>query len=220
MTARIFVFDAYGTLFDVHAAVRAHGAALGPDAGALSQTWRAKQLEYSWVRSLIGPETAGARDFWALTGEALDFAFAMHRTIDRKHRAALLDAYWHLAAYPKVTNFLERLKAAGHATAILSNGSRAMLDAAVRSAGLGDLLDAVLSVETLGTFKTAPETYRMVTRHFAVSADAVSFQSSNRWDIAGAAAFGFATVWINRFAAPDEYGDLPPGRVIADLSAL
>ena len=212
----LYVFDAYGTLFDVHSAVARHRDAVGPEAARLSEIWRAKQLEYSWVRSLMG----AYRPFWTLTEEALDFALARVPAVDRTVKPALLDAYQHLGAYPEALSVLQALKARGARTAVLSNGSPQMLDSAVTSAGLKGVLDACLSVDVLKTYKTAPQVYRMALDHFGVEADEVSFQSSNRWDIAGAAAFGFRTVWINRSGAPDEYPDLAPDRILSDLSGL
>lgn len=213
---RVAVFDAYGTLFDVHAAVSRHAGAIGPDAAALSETWRAKQLEYSWVFGLMQRPVP----FWSLTERALDHALATYPDVDRALRPALLDAYRDLDAYPEVPGTLRALRAAGWRTAILSNGDAAMLERAVASAGLADHLDAVLSVESAQTFKTAPAAYRIATTHFGVPPEAVLFGSSNRWDVAGAAAFGFRPVWVNRKGVPDEYPDFPPERVVRSLDAL
>ena len=216
MSFKAFVFDAYGTLFDVHAAVRKHADTLGPEGHKVSELWRTKQLEYSWVRSLMGSYT----DFWRLTEEALDFALASVPGVDTSLRDALLEAYWTLDSYPEVQDVLARLRASGAATAILSNGSPDMLEAAVQSAGLGDLLDAVMSVDAVKTFKTSPQVYRMVVDTFDAQPDEISFQSSNRWDIAGAHKFGFHTVWINRSGQPNEYHNYGPAREISDLTEL
>lgn len=211
----VYIFDAYGTLFDVHAAVRKHADAVGPEADRLSALWRTKQLEYSWTRALAGRY----RDFWALTEDALDYAFRKTRAPTHA-REALLDAYRTLDAYPEVIDVLTTLKQAGAATAILSNGSPAMLELAVRAAGIGELLDDVLSVDGLGTYKPLPSVYELVTMRFRTFPETVSFQSSNRWDIAGATAFGFRTVWINRSGEPDEYADLPPAVTLSSLTGL
>lgn len=211
-----FVFDAYGTLFDVHAAVRRHAGKIGPDGQLLSEIWRAKQLEYSWVRSLMGSYA----DFWQLTEQALDFAFLKVPSADRSLRQELLDAYWHLDCYPEVPSVLKALKADGARLAILSNGSPAMLEAAVRSAALDQVLDDVFSVDTVRRFKTDPGVYDMVTTGWRLYPHAVSFQSSNRWDVAGATRFGFRTVWINRTNQPDEYRDLQPGLILPSLEGL
>lgn len=216
MTHAAYVFDAYGTLFDVHAAVRRHATAIGPQGPALSQLWRAKQLEYSWVRSLMG----AYRDFWQLTEEALDFALASMPDVDRSVRATLLDAYFKLDCYPEVPGVLKALKARGAKVAILSNGSPAMLESAVRNAALNDIIDDIFSVDALRVFKTAPEVYELVTTNYRAYPEAISFQSSNRWDIAGAAKFGFRPVWINRSQAPDEYADLAPSLILPSLSGL
>ena len=211
-----YVFDAYGTLFDVHAAVRRHAERIGPDGQLLSEVWRAKQLEYSWTRTLMG----AYQDFWALTEQALDFAFARVPSADRSLRADLLEAYWHLDCYPEVPSVLRALKAEGVRLAILSNGSPAMLDAAVRSAALDQVLDEVFSVDAVRRFKTDPAVYDMVATGWRLYPNAVSFQSSNRWDVAGAARFGFRTVWINRSGQPDEYLDLPPDVILPSLEGL
>jgi 2-haloacid dehalogenase len=212
----VYVFDAYGTLFDVHAAVRRHAARVGPEADRLSALWRQKQLEYSWTRSLAGRY----RDFWALTADALDYALAKVPGAPRSVREDLLQAYATLDAYPEVIPVLTALKAAGAQTAILSNGSPRMLDLAVEAARIGALLDAVLSVDELDAYKPLPAVYELVTTRFRVFPEAVSFQSSNRWDIAGAAAFGFRAVWINRTDEPDEYVDLAPAARLATLAGL
>lgn len=216
MACTVYAFDAYGTLFDVHAAVRRHADAVGPDAARLSEIWRTKQLEYSWVRTLTGRY----RDFWALTEEALDFAFAALPDANRETRADLLNAYRRLDCYPEVPQVIHALKRDGRHLAILSNGSPAMLADAVSAAGLQGLFDAVISVDDLGVYKTDPRVYERLTTRFRVYPEAVSFQSSNRWDIAGATVAGFRTVWINRSGAPDEYSDLPPKAVLPSLSGL
>ncbi|MGL5736386.1 MAG: haloacid dehalogenase type II [Beijerinckiaceae bacterium] len=213
---RALVFDAYGTLFNVHAAVQAHAAALGPAAQSLSDTWRAKQLEYSWVRGLCGQW----RDFWSLTGEALDFALAKHPQIDRNHREALLAAYETLDAYPEVHAVLTALRAQGVSLGILSNGSRSMLGKAVSAAQLQPLLDGVWSVDEVRQFKTAPAVYELARQALGIAASEMAMVSSNRWDIAGAKAFGMQAIWINRTAQPDEYPDLQPDATISDLRAL
>ena len=216
MRCSAYVFDAYGTLFDVHSAVRRHAKAIGPDGQLLSEIWRAKQLEYSWVRSLMGAYA----DFWQLTEQALDFAFRKVPTADPQLRTQLLEAYWRLDCYPEVPAVLKSLKAEGARLAILSNGSPAMLDSAVRSAALDKVLDDVISVDSVRRFKTDPAVYDLVTTSFRLYPDAVSFQSSNRWDVAGATRFGFRTVWINRAEQPDEYLDCPPAMILPSLDGL
>jgi 2-haloacid dehalogenase len=212
----IFAFDAYGTLFDVHAAVRRHAEALGPDAAQLSALWRAKQLEYTWIRTLAGRY----RDFWALTVEALDYAFAAFPATNPGLKSKLLEAYRECDCYPEVPELIRGLKRQGKRLAILSNGTPDMLRAAISAAGLDGCFDAVLSVDSIRTYKADPRVYDLVTTRFRVYPDAVSFQSSNRWDVAGAAAFGLRAVWINRTGAPDEYPDLEPAAVLPSLEGL
>lgn len=214
--AAAYVFDAYGTLFDVHAAVRRHAGEIGPRGQALSKIWRAKQLEYSWVRSLMGAYA----DFWQLTEQALDFAFHKVPEADPALRQKLLDAYWQLDCYPEVPAVLRALKASGAKLAILSNGSPEMLEAAVRSAALDRILDDVFSADQVRRFKTDAGVYDIVTTAWRLYPGAVSFQSSNRWDVAGAAKAGFRTVWINRGDQPDEYRDLAPGLILPSLDGL
>ncbi|MGB3539652.1 MAG: haloacid dehalogenase type II [Mesorhizobium sp.] len=211
-----YVFDAYGTLFDVHAAVRRHADAIGPDGAAFSELWRAKQLEYSWVRTLMGTYT----DFWQLTEQALDFSLNKFPSVDPAIRPRLLDAYWRLDCYPEVPGVLKALKAAGARLAILSNGSAEMLNAAVRSSALDQVLDDVFSVDAVKRFKTDPSVYDMVTTLWRLYPGAVSFQSSNRWDVAGATKFGFRTVWINRSNQPEEYSDFSPSLILPSLEGL
>jgi 2-haloacid dehalogenase len=201
MTTKACVFDAYGTLFDVHSAVSRHAARCGEAADALSRLWRQKQLEYTWTRSLMGRHT----DFWSVTGEALDLALAAHGVVDATLRRDLMEAYLSLAPYPEVAATLRRLKADGVRTAILSNGSPTMLEAAIRSADLGDLIDAVYSVEAVGIYKPDRRVYQLAVDGLAVPPQRIWFQSSNVWDAAGAGAFGFNVVWCNRAKQPLEY---------------
>jgi 2-haloacid dehalogenase len=213
----LYVFDAYGTLFDVHSAVARHRVDVGPQADRLSEVWRAKQLEYTWIRTLSG----AYRDFHALTGEALDYAAARCGVaLSSGLRAALMSAYETLDAFADVRPCLTAIRASGARTAILSNGTPAMLASANGSAGIADLLDASLSIDGLRRFKTVPEVYALVTEHFGLGPESVSFQSSNRWDVAGAARFGFRAVWINRSGLPDEYRDMPPALVLPSLDGL
>ena len=214
--ARAVIFDAYGTLFDVHSAVGRHAERIGPEAARLSGIWRAKQLEYSWVLSLAGRYET----FWMLTEQALDYAFAKFPGVDRSIRPLLLEAYRRLEAYPEVPSVLRALRSKGLRTGILSNGDPGMLNDAVASAGLAGDLDVVLSVDAIGVFKTSPIAYDLVLKDLSLDADEIVFVSSNRWDIAGAAAFGFHPVWVNRHDLPDEYPALPPEAVIADLADL
>jgi len=214
--AKAVIFDAYGTLFDVHSAVGRHAAQVGPDAARLSEIWRTKQLEYSWVLSLA----ERYEPFWTLTELALDYAFAQCSSVDRSVRPLLLDAYRTLCAYPEVPATLRALRAGGLRTGILSNGDPDMLNAAVASAGLSPELDVVLSVDEARIFKTSPRAYELALQALSLNAEEIVFVSSNRWDIAGAAAFGFYPVWVNRLGAPDEYLQLSPRAIIPSLDRM
>jgi 2-haloacid dehalogenase len=216
MPQQTFVFDAYGTLLDVHAAIARHRAAAGPDADRFSELWRQKQLEYTWTLTLAGHY----QDFWVLTERALDFAFTRVPSVDRGLKQKLLDAYFELGAFADAQAVLKKLKNAGHTTAILSNGSPKMLDAAVKAGTLDSSLDAVLSVDAIRMYKPRREVYALVTDRFKVAPHDVVFVSSNRWDVMGAAAFGFGAVWVNRAKNPDEYPDHPPVKTIPDLNSL
>lgn len=210
------VFDAYGTLFDVHSAVGRHKASIGEAADAVSAMWRSKQLEYTWLRSLMGKH----EDFWRVTGDALDYALDAHGVDNPALREDLMRAYLALDAYPEVKEVLGELQDAGYRTAILSNGSPDMLKAAVDSAGINDLLDACLSVEEVGIFKPDPRVYRLAVDRLEVSAGEISFQSSNAWDAVGAATFGMRVAWVNRFAQKRERLTADPHAEIGDLRQL
>jgi len=211
-----FVFDAYGTLFNINAAIARHRDAAGPDVDRLSEIWRTKQLEYTWTLTLAGRYV----DFWTVTERALDHALARVPSVAPALKSPLLEAYLRLDAFADAATTLDALKRRGHRTAVLSNGSPRMLDAAIGAAGFGSALDAVLSVESVGAYKPDPRVYGLVTATFKVAPAAVTFVSSNRWDIMGATSFGFRSVWINRQGAADEYPDTAPVRVLADLAAL
>jgi 2-haloacid dehalogenase len=214
--ANAYVFDAYGTLFDVHAAIGRHRGAAGADADRFSEIWRAKQLEYTWTLTLAGRYV----DFWTLTERALDFAFARVPSVDRALRPKLLEAYHTLDAFADARSALAHLKARGARLAILSNGTPAMLATAVTAAGIGELLDAVLSVDAVRIYKPRREVYALVNKALGVASSDVVFVSSNRWDVMGAVSFGFQACWVNRARMPDEYADLAPLREIPDLAAL
>ncbi len=210
------VFDAYGTLFDVHSAVGRHQERLGTDADAVSALWRTKQLEYTWLRSLMGRHI----DFWCVTGDALDYALDAYGVTDSALREDLMRAYLTLDAYPEVAEVLQVLKNAGLKTAILSNGSPDMLEAGVSGAGIGDRLDAVLSVEEVGIFKPDPRVYQLAVDRLGVSAAAISFQSSNAWDAVGAATFGMQVAWVNRFGQRRERLTAEPDAELKTLAEL
>ncbi len=215
---RAVVFDAYGTLLDVHAAMQAHAARLGPDWQRISRDWRVKQMEYTWVRSLAGP--AHHVPFFELTRTALTVVAQTHGVADQAVLADVLAAYRTLSAYPEVAPTLRALQARGIARAILSNGEPGMLDDAVRAAGIGGLLDEVLSIEAAGIYKPSPAVYRLATDRFGLAAGEIAFLSSNPWDAFGAWAFGFCVFWVNRTGQPDEYGLRGHVRELPDLGGL
>lgn len=215
---RAAIFDAYGTLLDIHAAMSRHAARLGPAWQAISADWRAKQLEYSWVRSLAG--APHHRDFWRLTEDALAWTAARHGITDAALLADVLQAYRRLDAFADAAPVLSRLRDRGIGRAILSNGEPGMLADAVRAARLEPLLDAVISIEDAGVFKPDPRVYRLATDHFGRPAEQMAFVSSNAWDAFGARAFGFQVFWINRGGAPGEYDLAATATELRDLAAL
>ena len=217
----VYVFDAYGTLFDVTAAAREAAeddafAAIAETWEAIARAWRDKQLQYSWLRAITGEHA----DFWQVTGEALDWALEAHGAADPALRERLMQLYWELSAYPEVPAMLGALRDQDRAAGILSNGSPEMLQAAVQSAGIGRLLDHVLSVESVGVFKPSSRVYDMVGRAFGCEAGSVLFVSANGWDVSGAAGYGFTTVWVNRAGAPVDRLPHRPHHVLPDLSGL
>ena len=197
---RACVFDAYGTLFDVSAATARCRDELGDRADALTTVWRSKQLEYSWLRSLRGDYV----DFWHVTGQSLDYALAAIGVHDPALRSRLMELYFVLDAFPDMRDALAELKTAGLKMAILSNGSPSMLTAAVHRARLEDLLDAVISVDSVRIYKPHPTVYQLAVDRLKLPADRICFLSANYWDASGAALFGFRVIWINRTGAlPD-----------------
>lgn len=211
---RACVFDAYGTLFDVHAPLRRLAPEIGPKAEEISQLWRQKQLEYTWLRSLMGVHA----DFWQVTGEALDYALERHQVAEPGLRDEIMALFLKLDAYPDAREALEAVKAKGRLTAILSNGSPSMLEAAVRHAGLDGLFNAVLSVEEVGIYKPSRRVYRLAMQKLQLQEPAsVCFVSANSWDAQGAAQFGFQAVRVNRAGLMD---DRIPGRPAAHIGGL
>lgn len=216
MSQIIYVFDAYGTLFDVHSAVARHKPEIGAQADRLSEIWRAKTLEYTWIHALSGKPAP----FRKCLRNALNFAAAATGGLSGETVQKLMEAYDTLGAYPEVKEALLALKKKRARLAILSNGDPDMLDKAVRSAGLEAMFDHLLSVSEVGVFKPSARVYRLAMTKFGAARVDVTFVSSNRWDVAGASVFGFKTVWVNRGGAPDEYTDMPASAVVADLNAL
>ena len=216
------VFDAYGTLFDVAAAARNVAQEPGHDDFAahwpkLAEIWRAKQLQYTWLRAITDTHA----DFWRVTQDGLDFALeALGLQDDGTLRTRLLQLYWELQAFDEVPAMLASLKSKGFKTAILSNGSPDMLDGAVRSAGLNESLDAVLSVQSVGVFKPDRRVYDMVGAHFGCAKDQVLFVSSNGWDAAAASGYGFTTAWVNRAGDPVDRLPWAAQHMLQDLTDI
>lgn len=222
MTITTCIFDAYGTLFDVAAAAREAAKERGFEAleeswPKVASDWRLKQLQYTWLRAITGEHT----DFWQVTQDGLDWALeASNLQDDVKIRERLLQLYWELSAYPEVPAMLKALKSKGLNTAILSNGEPKMLQAAVDSAGIADVLDACLSVEDVGIFKPDASVYRLVLQRFKCQPHEVLFVSSNGWDAAGATGFGFQTAWVNRAGEPVDRLPHRPQHILSDLTDI
>jgi 2-haloacid dehalogenase len=214
---RACVFDAYGTLFDVHGPIRKLAPEIGEKADDISKLWRQKQLEYTWLRSLMGVHA----DFWHVTGDALDYALEFHEIKEPGLKDELMALYLKLEAYPDVKDALEAVRSRSKMTAILSNGSPSMLDAAVRHAGLDKLFNFVLSVEDVGIYKPSRRVYRHAMQKLSLhDAPSVCFVSANTWDVQAAAQFGFQAVRIDRFGLKDDRIPGKPAALIKDLSEL
>lgn len=210
------VFDAYGTLFDLGDLAKHFAADLGDAAEPLALTWRRKQLEYTWLRTLMGRHA----DFWHVTGDALDHTLAALGMWDPALRAKLMEWWLRPRAYPEAAEVLQAVRAAGLRTAILSNGAPSMLTSGANASRLSPLLDALLSVETASVFKPHPAAYEIACDHFKLEPRQIAFVSGNGWDAAGAAAFGFRVVWVNRAVSMREALPAGPDAEIADLSGL
>ena len=211
---RGYVFDAYGTLFDVHSVVEA-GREVTSDPATLSATWRQKQLEYTWLRALMGAYV----DFWVVTESALRYTIrrlGLSATEDQVRR--LMEAYLALACFPEVAAALERL--AGRPRAVLSNGAPKMLEAAVTGSGLTGHLEHVISVDRVKTYKPSPRVYALGPETLGIPAGELLFVSSNGWDVAGAKAFGYRVAWCNRTGAPEEELGVRADVVVGTLDQL
>ncbi len=213
---RACVFDAYGTLFDVASAAQRSVDALGETAPRLAALWRDKQLQYSWLRAVQGRHA----DFWQVTGDALDFALDALGLAGTGLRGRLMQLYLTLDAYPEVPAALHQLRGTGLAMAILSNGSPAMLAAAVEHGGLADRFDHVLSVEEIGVYKPHPKVYQLACDRLELAADNIAFVSSNGWDAWAASAFGMEAVWCNRQTLTRERLPGAPDHEIRSLAEL
>jgi 2-haloacid dehalogenase len=210
---RACVFDAYGTLFDYRSAAMRCRDLLGDDLEELNALWREKQLQYTWLRSIQGRYV----DFRQVTADALDFALETLRITRPAVRDRLMELYLHLAAFPEVPAVLQRLRAAGFGTAILSNGTQAMLEAAAESSGIRGLLDHVLSVDAVGVYKPHARVYELAVERLGLPPQAIAFQSANAWDAYAASDFGMRVVWCNRY---DQRPERLPGRPDFELKSL
>jgi len=217
MNVKAILFDAYGTLLDV-GSVGALAEQLFPGKGsAISRLWREKQLQYSWIRTLSGRYA----DFWQVTGEALDYTAAfLGLAMSPEHRAALLEQYLRLSTFPEAAPALQALAGRGARLAVLSNGTPAMLEGAFTHAGLRPYFTALLSVDVARAYKTAPAAYQLAVDYFGVPAAELLLVSSNGWDVAGGAAFGFRTFWVNRGGAPVEQLGVTPDAIGSSLFEL
>ena len=217
----ICIFDAYGTLFDVTSATRIVAneekySSFPNHSVKVSNSWRIKQLEYSWLRNIMHEYI----DFWQITKDALDFALEENQIKNEKLRQRLLDVYWNLSAYPEAHDVLTRLKANNIQTGILSNGSKQMLNSAVVSANLKNFLDKIISIDGIEIYKPDPKVYQMVLDQFNCKIEEVLFISSNGWDIAGASKFGFTTLWVNRNLIPKDRLTFMPNKITNNLSTI
>ncbi|MDB3864784.1 haloacid dehalogenase type II [Amylibacter sp.] len=217
----ICIFDAYGTLFDVTSATRMVAneeeySNFPNHSVKVSNTWRIKQLEYSWLRNIMHEYI----DFWQITKDALDFALEENQIKNENLRQRLLDVYWNLSAYPEAQDVLTTLKANNIQTGILSNGSKEMLNNAVVSANLKNYLDKIISIDCIEIYKPDPKVYEMVLDQFNCKKEEVLFISSNGWDIAGASRFGFTTLWINRNLIPKDRLTFMPNKITNNLSTI
>lgn len=218
-TLRAFVFDAYGTLFDVHS-IAMLAEELAPRQGAiLSQLWRTKQVEYTWLQSLMLGPASTRDDFATLTAHALDYAIAQLMVpLTSADRQRLLDGYRRLAAFPEAAPALADL--APRPRWILSNGTLAMLEPLVAASPLAPHLDGILSVDAAGIYKPSPRVYRLAVEQLQLEAPEIGFVSSNGWDAAGAKAFGFTTFWLNRLGLPVERHAPEPDYVVGSLANI
>ncbi|MDA9582421.1 haloacid dehalogenase type II [Amylibacter sp.] len=217
----ICIFDAYGTLFDVTSATRIVAneeeySSFPNHSVKVSNSWRIKQLEYSWLRNIMHEYI----DFWQITKDALDFALEENLIKNEKLRQRLLDVYWNLSAYPEAQDVLTTLKANNIQTGILSNGSKQMLNSAVVSANLKNYLDKIISIDGIEIYKPDPKVYQMVLDQFNCKIEEVLFISSNGWDIAGASKFGFTTLWVNRNLIPKDRLTFMPNKITNNLSTI
>jgi len=213
---KAFVFDAYGTLLDVHSAVHKLSKELGPNAQSISDIWRTKQLEYSWLRSLMEAHS----DFWNVTSDALTYTLEYHNINDQTLHSELMSLYLELTAYQDAISTLKEIYKHKYTTLVLSNGSQKMLDKSLENSGLQSFLNKAMSIDDVGVYKPSPQVYKLATDYVKCRPEEILFVSANAWDVAGANHFGFRVAWINRFKRPPE---ILPGKaefIIDSLSEL
>jgi len=215
-TIQACVFDAYGTLFDVGSAVAGLQNKVGPQHAEVSAAWRVRQLEYTWLRSLMKSHV----DFWKLTADALSVTLREFSIDNSALHDELMQAYLQLSPFDEVSSVLHRLKQADMRTAILTNGSPLMIESAVNNADIQSLIDHQLSVEAVGVFKPDSRVYQLAVDSLGIPAENIAFLSSNAWDAAGAAHFGFNVAWVNRYSQPSEALPGTPSAMLSDLSEL
>ncbi|WP_085909708.1 haloacid dehalogenase type II [Kiloniella majae] len=213
---KAFVFDAYGTLLDVHSAVHKLSRELGPNAQGISDIWRTKQLEYSWLRSLMESHS----DFWNVTADALTYALKYHDMEDQDLHAQLMSLYLEISAYQDALSTLKEINKYKYASLVLSNGSQEMLDKSLENSGLQPLLDKAISIDDVRIYKPSPQVYKLATDYVKCQPEEILFVSANAWDVAGANHFGFRVAWINRFKRPPEILPGKPEFIIDSLSEL
>ncbi len=213
---KVCVFDAYGTLFDVHSAAAQYSTELGDLEQSVSELWRSKQLQYTWLRSLMEVYD----DFWQVTAEALDYALASYDVVDSNLRDNLMNAYLSLDCFEEVAQVLKTLKESGVRTAILSNGSPGMLDPVVANSDVSEYIDVSLSVDAVGIYKPAAKVYQLPCDYFDVNPQQIAFQSSNCWDAIGGAHFGYQVAWCNRYNQQLDRLPAKPHAEISDLTQL
>ncbi|MFD2207099.1 haloacid dehalogenase type II [Kiloniella antarctica] len=213
---KAFVFDAYGTLLDVHSAARNAMDDLGKNGEAVSDIWRTKQLEYTWLRSLMEKHC----DFWQITSDALRYALRYHDMESDRLHDRLMSLYLELTAYDDALKTVKLLKSAGYPTLILSNGSQNMLDKALEHSGLAADIDRAISIDEIEIYKPSPSVYKLVTDQMKCTPSEILFVSANAWDVAGANSYGFRVAWINRFKRPQEILPGGPEFIIDSLSEL
>ena len=212
---KVCAFDAYGTCFDINSAAEKMAKDIGENWLSFSTTWRATQLEYTWLRSLMKKHV----NFWKITEDSLNFAMENHN-INPKFKNQLLDLYKKLNAYPELRNCLTKLKNKKIKTCILSNGTPDLLDQLVTNSNTKDLFDDLISIEKIGIYKPHPKVYALVTDQYNCKPNEVCFMSSNTWDVVGGGVFGYQSVWVDRFNKVFDQLDFMPKFRIKNLSEL